>query len=567
MAALWGELKTLFWLQGKLTLAMFRQKSAEGWMRIGQMLLAVFQLVFTFPMALAMGAGLAVGLAMLSSRAAFELAMLVNAGMGLIWLLLPSSYSGQMVERFEMSRLFPYPISLRGIVIGSTLIATFSMTGLWTIPILLGEMVGLAWHAPLSLPLILLGALPTYALLVLSGRVMEDLFDLVAGDRRLRNVMLAILVAPFMLLAFVQPIIQAVTRNFEDTSALDRLIGLEIAERLEQVTGPSEFLEVLAPSRLLKWLPVGWGTAGMGLGGQGEWGQALGFLALALVVVGALLWLHAGIARRLMQGVTVTIGAERVRSQGLGEVRLPGPSALWTLVRKDWIHLFRNPMPRRLLLSFAIMAISMIPALGSVGKGEAPSQIMAALPILVASFLIVIVSMVLNMTLTGDYFGVIDREGLGTLALSPVDRRYVLLSANLLVGLYKLATLMVLLPIIAILSGEWLIWPLGLVLGLALQVSCAPAYNLAAIIGPYRAQLKFQGRQRGSLWAFIGLLASPPVLLLILLPYIYSRGWLWLTAPLALGYGAAVYGLTLGPLARLLQRREHRILAAVTKEE
>ncbi|NLS78664.1 MAG: hypothetical protein GXY76_15525, partial [Chloroflexi bacterium] len=291
MAALWGELKTLFWLQGKLTLAMFRQKSAEGWMRIGQMLLVVFQLVFTFPMALAMGAGLAVGLAMLSSRAAFELAMLVNAGMGLIWLLLPSSYSGQMVERFEMSRLFPYPISLRGIVIGSTLIATFSMTGLWTIPILLGEMVGLAWHAPLSLPLILLGALPTYALLVLSGRVMEDLFDLVAGDRRLRNVMLAILVAPFMLLAFVQPIIQAVTRNFEDTSALDRLIGLEIAERLEQVTGPSEFLEVLAPSRLLKWLPVGWGTAGMGLGGQGEWGQALGFLALALVVVGALLWL------------------------------------------------------------------------------------------------------------------------------------------------------------------------------------------------------------------------------------------------------------------------------------
>jgi len=148
-----------------------------------------------------------------------------------------------------------------------------------------------------------------------------------------------------------------------------------------------------------------------------------------------------------------------------------------------------------------------------------------------------------------------------------VDRRYVLLSANLVVGLFKLAALMALLPIIAILTGQWLIWPLGLVLGLALQVSCAPAYTLAAIIGPYRAQLKFQGRQRGSLWGFIGLLAAPPAVLAILLPYISARGWRWLTAPLALGYGAAIYWLTLAPLARLLQRREHRILAAVTKEE
>ncbi len=567
MSALLGELKTLFWLQGKLTLAMFRRKTAEGWMRIGQMLVVVLQLILTLPMALLMGLALAVGLAMLSPRAAFEVTMLVNAGMGLIWLLLPSSYSGQMVERFEMSRLFPHPISFRGIVVGSTLIATLSITGLWTIPILLGEMVGLAWHAPLSLPLILLGALPTYALLALSGRIMEDLFDLVAGDRRLRNVMLAILVAPFMLLAVIQPILQLVTRNFEDTSILDRLIGPEIAERLSQVTGPSEFLEVLSLSRFLRWLPIGWGTAGMGLGGLGEWGQALLFLALALVAVGGLLWVHAGIARRLMQGVAVSIGAERVRSQGLGETRLPGPPELWTLARKDWIHLFRNPMPRRLLLAFAIMAISMMAPLATTGRGEAPSQILAALPLLVAAFLIFWVNMILNMSLTGDYFGVIDREGLATLALSPVDRRYVILSANLVVGLYMVAVLVVLLPIVAVLSGQWLILPLGLLLGICLQISCAPAYTLAAIIGPFRAQLKFQGRQRGTLWGFVGLLASPPALLLIVLPYIYWRAGLWLTAPVALLYSVAVYALTLGPLARLLQRREHRILEAVTKEE
>ena len=98
-----------------------------------------------------------------------------------------------------MSRLFPHPIRFRSIVVGSTLMSMLTMTGLWTMPILLGEVVGLAFHQPLALPLILLGALPTFALLVLTGRIMDDFFDLVAADRRLRALVLALVSLPLML--------------------------------------------------------------------------------------------------------------------------------------------------------------------------------------------------------------------------------------------------------------------------------------------------------------------------------------------------------------------------------
>jgi hypothetical protein len=197
---MWSELRTFFWLQYKLTRSMFRSRRAGDKLRILGLLSRMAMFLFTLPMFVAMGGGLAVGLILLSPRAAYEVAMTVNVTLFFIWLLLPASYSSQFIERFEMSRLFPHPVRFRSIVVGSTFMSMLTMTGLWTIPVLLGEIVGLAWHRPLALPLIVLGALPVFALLVLSGRIMDDLFDLVAGDRRLRALMLAALHAFYGLL-------------------------------------------------------------------------------------------------------------------------------------------------------------------------------------------------------------------------------------------------------------------------------------------------------------------------------------------------------------------------------
>ncbi|MCP4543933.1 MAG: hypothetical protein GY832_43010, partial [Chloroflexi bacterium] len=260
--------------------------------------------IFTIPVFITMGIGLAITLALLTPSAAYETVMLVNAFMFFIWLVLPASYSSQLVERFEMSRLFSHPISFRSIVVGSTLTSLLTMTGLWTIPILLGEIVGLAWHQPLALPLILIGALPTFMLLVLTGRIMDDLFDLVAGDRRLRALMVALLTLPFMLCWVGQ---YAVQYAADDSGALPQATQIPLLQELERemegLDEPSNFtefrssaskvLEILRVARLLIWLPPGWTTAGMGLAANGDWGQAVLFLVLSTTFVALLLRVHA----------------------------------------------------------------------------------------------------------------------------------------------------------------------------------------------------------------------------------------------------------------------------------
>ena len=128
---------------------------------------------------------------------------------------------------------------------------------------------------------------------------------------------------------------------------------------------------------------------------------------------------------------------------------------------------------------------------------------------------------------------------------------------------------MVVLLGLALLTKLWTVLPLGLYLALCMQIGGAPAYNLAAIIGPYRTQLKFtRGRQHGNLWGMLSwFISAPPVLALIVLPYIFWRPGLALTLPLGAVYSVGLYALTLKPLARLLQRREYDILEAVTARE
>jgi hypothetical protein len=573
---MWAELKTLFWLQWKLTLSMFRSRRTRDALRILDLLLQAVKLTMTFPLFVLMGISLAVALILSSPDAAYELVMMVNAFLFFVWLVLPASYNSQLVERFEMSRLFPHPIRFRSLVVGSTVMSMLTMTGLWTVPLLLGEVVGLAWHQPLALPLILTGALPTFALLVLTGRIMDDLFDLVAGDRRLRALALALLSVPFMFCWMGQYILQNATDNYERMPEFLQVPGLEELSELEEPESFGEFLrvssravEILGVSRVLVWTPPGWATSGMGLAVRGEWGRALAFLAGSTVLVGALLWAHAGVTRKLMEGAALGIGVERVKNRKL-KWRLPGPPAFWALFHKDWSYLWRSPMPRRLLFSTLMMAVAIIFPLRDFASSDLSPGVRHAVPMLAFAFVATMVGMAINMAMTANYFGTFDREGAVTLSLSPVDRRYTLLSANLAVLIFAEAQYLVLAVVVAVLTRSWAVVPLGAFLGLCLQVGSLPVCSLVSILAPYRAQLKYTARRsrQGNIWGLLAwVVSAPPVLAMVMLPYIFWRPGLVLTIPLAALYSGMLYGLTLKPLSRLLQRREHSIWSAVTAQE
>ncbi len=565
MTHLLQELRSLFWLQWTLTKAIFRSRRLADRAYILRLLLLVIQVVFAGPFFLALGVGTAILLASLSPAAAYEATLAINVFLMFAWLMLPTSYSSQIVERFEISRLFRYPVSFRAIVVGSAAISALSITGLWSLPILLGEIVGLAWHAPLSLPLILLGALPMFGLLTLTGRILEDLFDLVAGDRRLRGLALFLLSLPWMVLWGGQQLV----RIFP--SLLDHLpapVQLSF-ERLAEAGSLGEFLTMLAPSRVLIWLPPGWASAGMSAGIAHSVWHALAYLILSGVAVGVLLGIHSWITRRLMWGATLSLGAERVRDRGR-RLRLPGPPALSALFQKDLRYLRRNPISRRGILASLFMVVVVPLGLLQVEGPELSAQFRALLPMILGAGLIFLSNMTVNLSLLGNYFGSVDREGLGLLVQAPPERRYILLASNLAMLVIMLPFSMLVMAGFAWWAGDLSLVPLGLVWGSALQLVTAPVYHLAAILAPYRTQIQQGKQQGGNLGAFLAWLATgiPAALLgaLLFIPYYRWPFSMFFVAPLALVVSAGFYWLTLSPLARLLMRREHRILDAVTRD-
>ncbi len=563
-----AELKNLLWLQWRLTRSMFRSRRLHIWARLGRILLMLLMLLSLLPLFMAMGAGLGFALTKLSPQAGFELLLIVNTAMLFFWLLLPATYNSQLVERFELSRLFVYPVHFRSLVLGSTLVSLLSFAGIWTLPLLAGEMVGLVWKTPWTLPLVLLGAVPTFATLVLTGRLMDDVLDLVASDRRLRGLLLFLMSLPFILLLFGNYYVQYLTQEPGRIEQLLRSLGGDLPplETLGFGQTVELVLENLRLSRYLLWLPPGWATAGMALAATGRWLEGLGFLAVSLGFSGGLLWAHGALTRRLMQGAAVRMGPERVRSRRW-EVSLPGPPAFWALFRKDWTYLRRSPTTLRALVTTPIVAVAFGVAVWQMTsilpEGNPVRQ---AVPFLMAALVLVSANLGTS-NLSANFFGAIDREGFVTLVLTPVDRRFVLLSANTLALVLGMAQSLALLALVAALTRNWIVLPWGILFAFCLHFATAPLYTLSSIFAPYRAPLQAWGGRSGNMGTFLAWLVGTPIpMALFMMPLFFWKPGQLLTVPLALVYSLGLYALTLRPLAGLIDRRSHQISEAVLEE-
>jgi len=563
-----AEIRTLLWLQWRLTLSLFRSRRPDILARLGRLLLGVFMLLFSLPAFAGMAAGLGFLLAMLSPAAALELVVLVNAGLLLLWLVLPASYNSSIVERFEVSRLLIHPVSHLGLVVGSSLVSLTDVFGVMTVLMVVGQVAGLAWHAPLAVPLLAAAALVLTAVLLFSGRIMEDVYDLVAGDRRLRAAMLFVLSLPLLIPVFGNLFLQLTAQEYSSLREwLAPLIALPDLSGLSFVESTEALLFAFRPSRLLFWLPTTWASGALAYPVLGRWGAAVALLVLALAAGLGLLWWHSRLVARLMQGAGIRLRTQRVRSERW-QRNWPGPPQLWALLLKDWICLRRSPATAQALAMSPLVALGLgvVPVVLVRGLAAPDSGWHQTLPILVAVLLTVAANLALT-SISSNYFGTVDRDGLATLLLSPVDRRYVLISGNLAALVLAMAlSLLFLLPV-ALLSGMWVVIVGGLVLALLLNVSAAPLYTLVGILGARRQNVENWNQDTGNLWTLLAWpFAIAPALLLVVVPYLLWRPALLVTLPLAVVYAVGLNLLTLRPLARLLDRRAGQIVQAVSEQ-
>jgi hypothetical protein len=176
-----------------------------------------------------------------------------------------------------------------------------------------------------------------------------------------------------------------------------------------------------------------------------------------------------------------------------------------------------------------------------------------------------------------------DREGFRAFVLSPVERRLILLGKNLATwpvgatsGLFLLAMISfwLRLPILAAVAAVFQLATL-LLLG-------SMTGNLLSILVPFRIQAGTMKPTKMSALAVLGmvlcLLLFPVVMLPVFVPALLE--WVWrlagwpvlvpvnlILSVLLATLTAILYWRTLGPLGRLLQQREIRILNIVTAEQ
>lgn len=560
-----GDLRNLLWLQWRLTLGIFRSRRARHRLRALAQVVQALQYVVTIPIVLALGAGVAVGLALLSPTAAFSVAVAINLVLAFLWLLTPLFEESRVVERFDLLRLVQFPLSQRSLAVGSAVASATSLSGLATAPVLAGQVVGLSVHNPLAFPLIAVGGASTFAVLILIGRLIGDLFDVATYDRRWRGVLVTALSLPLFTVWIVQAFLPTLGGE-----VIGRLLSPERLEALSQAEGPSAFFEALGLAGLATFLPFSWPTAAMGAAALRSWGGALLFTALSLGLVGGMFLAHMALTRRIMRGEILRGKTVRLRST-TWRARLPGPPELGTLLTKDWLYLWRSPYGRRMLLMTVTMSILMaVLFLGVLQPSRATPEEGALQGMAVAFGLgwAAFAGMVINVSLTANYFGSVDREGLGTIVNSGVDRRYVLLSASILGGTLTVGCALVPLAASALLGLPWTVIPLGLYAAVCMQLLGTPMYMLSSVIGPYRAQWRVASQQSGNLWGMLAwIVATAPIAALVAVPWFVWRPGLWLALPAALALGLAATALSLDPLARLMLRREHDVLEAVTREE
>ena len=570
-----AQLRAMLWLRWRLTVNQWRR---------GDQFSAVISIIgLVLGLGLAAFGGLAgiLGGAFGLARASPLTSMLVWDGLVAMFLLLWATSIITELQRSEiidLTRLLHLPVSLKEVFLLNYLASHLSFSLALILPAALGLTIGLLLgRGPLMLLLFPLVLGFFFMITAWTYCLRGWLAALMVNKRRRRAVIVGVSMG-FMLLFQIPNLVMNVWSGHESPGASSvRTTEARRAQKKAQVVAALDIAHRYIP---FLWLPKGAGALAEGRGwpaAAGAFGMlALGSWGLRRAYCGTLRFYQGGDAGKARPAPKA---ARPVNADArlLVERTLPFvPEESAALACANFRSLIRAPEVKMALVLNVFIFIMV--GVGLVFRSKA--AIPAAAKFLVAS-MAVVVTFIGLIQLLFNQFG-FDRDGFRALVLLPAQRKHVLLGKNLSLLPLVSAVFVVFLTVITALARL----PVAAVASAMLQFVAAffvfgVLGNLVSILLPCRiaaGSLKpTKIKASTSLLLMVAQMLFPLAMVPILLPAGLGMlcdhlGWCrpapvtLLSSVLLAALSAFLYWSTLGPLGRLLQYRERKILQVVTQE-
>jgi len=581
----WDQLQTILWLRWRLARNQWMRSKGLGAVIAG--IIAVGACVMggvSFAVALLVGI---YGLGESKAVVLWEVWCGVTVAFLFFWMI-GLLQEIQRSETIDLQRLMHLPVALGQMFVINYIASLFAISIVLALPAMLGLALGLTISrgpamlllAPLVLGLIFMVSAWTYCL-------RGWLATLMSNPRRRRNVTMAI-VACFILLAQTPNLYFNVFHRFDNpaSAAKSEQVKRQRETRdashqktIDQITSIQKYVPPL-------WLPLGAQALAEGSTWPALLGTlgfcAIGALGLRRAYQGTLQFYRGETGRKIAVRVEVNrtpaavVAPAKVGSLFL-ELRLPGvPEQAAVLALASFRSMLRAPEVKIAWGSSFLVPLLVGGSLLFRSSFKVPE---AAKPFLATGAVAFSVFMLIQFF--GNQFG-FDRDGFRALVLSPADRRLILLGKNLAcVPVGVLGGLMLLVLSSVRLHPPPLVFVAAVLQLGAILLLAGLAGNVCSILMPYRIQ---QGSMKPTKMPGLAILtillcqmlfpiAMAPAFLPPLAELLWHSAGLSALVPvnlilsvMLLAVLALVYWQTLGPLGRLLQRRETRILSTVTVE-
>jgi ABC-2 type transport system permease protein len=578
------QLKTILWLRWRLTCNQWRRSGGFG---------AVLAIIIAVG-ALGLGAisfigallGAALGLDDATPRVVMGLWFGATVGFLLFWLI-GLLTDLQRAETIDLQRLMHLPVGLGQMFAINFVASHLAVSIILLVPAMTGLAIGLAWsRGPLMVLLVPLGWSMVFMITAWTYCLRGWLAAMMTNPRRRRAIIMGITLG-FILTAqlpnFYFNVFGRHDRSNRHSGATPEEVQRERETR--QAAERERFAKLVDMQKFIPplWLPYG----ALALAEHRVLPALLGMLGCATLGALGLRRAYRSTLRfyqgetggqagvRVPQSVTIAESTPVKPRRNWLEFRLPAvPESAVAVALGTLRSLLRAPEVKMAWGTAFIVTVLVGASVLSRGASRMPEAAKPFMVVFAMAF-----SLFMLVQFFGNQFGY-DRHGFRAFVLSPVDRRLILLGKNLATWPVGAGFGLLLLGLI----GYWLRLPFLVAVAALFQLATllllgSLAGNLLSILVPFRVEPGSMKPTKMPALAMVVMvvcqLLFPIILLPVFIPPMVEYVWLKAGGPafvpvnlllslLLAALVVVVYWQLLGPLGRLLQRREIKILNKVT---